>query len=333
MPGAAARIGPSGPLRAPIGGARNAAANRYRVMGTFLSRASACACIAPVVVGTAPGGASGAPRRIEVRVGQPAFWMGAYDASGSRNHVYSLDVFGDADQLRVGIDVPSRTDWYRVDVFRPTGARAIRFHKRYAFSAEGRIRRPEPGRWKVVVRSRYVTDSVFRMRAALRVARRSPTKLVLLPDLRTIPPFDFTFTAPQDGDGSDYDNDPDPIPPTVASCAPDETTDDHPLRCLRFSAGIENAGSGPLDLRFDPGDADRRMFQLIHMTEGSPTRRRAGRFEWHDSHRHFHYENIWTLRLVEVTDETAGDTAPASSSRKSGFGPADQRIADWHRFD
>ena len=277
--------------------------------------------------------ASGASRPIEVRLGHPTFWAGAYDARGSHDHVYSLKVLGDADLLRVGIDAPSRTNWYRIEVYRPTGSLALRFHKRYGFSAEGIVKRPQPGEWKLVVSSRHVTDSVFRMRAALQDSPRTLSPRSLLPDLRAIPPFDFTFTAPQDGAGSDYDNDPDPDLATPMSCARDEITDDHVVRCLRFSAGIEDAGAGPLDLRFDPSDDDMRMFQLIHDTDGSVRKRRAGRFEWHDSHKHFHYRNVWTLKLLEVTDRSKGAMSSASTGRKSGFCPADQRIADWHRFD
>lgn len=304
--------------------------------GSHLLKATARGCVGLAVVAAFIGmtHASGSSKPIEVRLGHPAFWTGVYDASGSHHHVYTLEVGEGADLLRVGIDVPTRTDWYRVEVYRPSGSLALRFRKQYAFSAEGIVKRPQPGKWKLVVSSQHVSDSVFRMRAALQESPNTPSSPhKLLPDLRAIPPFDFTFTAPQDGAGSDFDNDPNADLPTPVSCAQDEMTDDNVVNCLRFSAGIEDAGAGPLDLRFDPSDANRRVFQVIHYADGAVRKRRAGQFEWHESHKHFHYKNIWSLKLVKVTNRSKGEMSPVVAGHKSGFCPADQRIADWHRFD
>ena len=279
----------------------------------------------------APPATSATTRPVEsVRRGHPAFWLGDYDRRGSHTHVYTLAVHGHRQALRVGIDVPTRTDIYHVVVTDPSGKKRASFYKGYSYSAEERIGDPEPGRWRVEVTGRRVSKSAFRMRARLEGKRKASARRVL-PNLRAIPPFDFTFTAPQDGAGSDYDNDPNAT--TAGSCAPDEIADDGAVKCLRFSAGIENAGHGPLDLRFDPSNDKHRMWQWIHAANGSVTsKRRAGHFEWHETHRHFHYQNIWTFELLQVTDRDAGEMIAVADGRKSGFCPADQRLVDWHSF-
>jgi lysyl oxidase len=267
---------------------------------------------------------------VAVRPGRPAFWNGVYERRGSHTHVYRLEVHGRRAALRIGIDVPTRTDIYHVVVIDPSGKKQADFYKGYSFAVDERITTPEPGLWRIEVTSRRVTKSVFRMRARLEGKPRR-TRRRVLPNLRAIPPFDFTFTAPQEGSGSDYDNDPNATTP--GSCAPDEITEDGAVRCLRFSAGIENAGRGPLDLRFDPSDEKHRMRQWIHRANGAvASKRRAGHFEWHETHKHFHYKNIWTFELLEVTDKETGAMSVVADGRKSGFCPADQLIAEWRSF-
>ncbi|MGH2729335.1 MAG: hypothetical protein ACRDJI_01875, partial [Actinomycetota bacterium] len=269
-----------------------------------------------------------------LQAGEKTFWMGEYLRRGSRTYTYRLELLEAAEQLQVAIDVPSRTDEYTVQVIDPSGRRATRAWKAYGYSAEAFVRDPRPGLWRIEVRAKRVTDAVFRMRASLTDSHRAPDRTLLLaPDLRIIPPFGFTFSAPDDGAGSDYDNDPrDGYPPAPVSCAPDETLEQHGVRCIRFSAGIENAGAGPLDLRFDTTDPKKRMYQVLHYSDGSHDQRRAGGFHYHNSHGHFHYRNAWTFKLFRVTDREKGALEQVASGRKEGFCPADQRIADWWKF-
>jgi hypothetical protein len=270
-----------------------------------------------------------------LEAGESVFWNGEYTKRGNKTFTYQLPLLEPADFLRIAIDVPTRTDWYRVALFDPAGRRAAKTLKAYAYNAELVAPQPSTGTWTVEVKADYVSQSVFRMRAQLADDDGTPDAQdeALLPDLRAIPAFDVTFSAPDNGGGSDYDNDPDDAyPPGPVSCALDETLEDRVLSCLRFSAGIENAGVGPLDLRFEVNDPQQRMYQVIHRSDGTKQKRRAGRFEYHHAHTHFHYTNIWTFTLLKVTDLDKGKMQSAARARKSGFCPADQRIADWHAF-
>ncbi len=267
-------------------------------------------------------------------VGDVLFWNGEYLGEGSRSYGYKVRILDGAVRLRIAIDVPTRTDEYRVELFSPSGERVARFFKGYEFSHEVIASQVEAGEWTIRVHALDVTDSAFRMRARLESQSPGHKVGVLAPDLRMIPPYDFTFSAPDDGAGSDYDNYPDDQGPIEGahSCAQDEVLEANAMRCLRFSAGIENAGDGPLDLRFVGADPDTRINQILHHSDGRRKSRPAGRFEYHETHEHFHYKGAWTFELFLVTNEDRGEIQAVGRGHKGGFCPADQKIADWRRF-
>lgn len=282
----------------------------------------------------AGGGGETAERVASLTVGDAVFWDGEYTKRGRATYSYEVWIEEAGGTLRVAIDVPTRTDWYRVTIVDPEGRRRAKVWKRYAFSAEARIPDPGIGSWGIEVTADDVSESAFRMRAKLTaLPAKQRNSSPNLPDLRVVPPYEFTFSAPDDGAGSDYDNDSsDEWPPRAISCAADETLEEGAVRCLRFSAGLENAGLGPLDLRFDTMDEERRVFQIIHYDDGRVKRRTAGRFAYHTTHNHFHYENAWTFTLLAVLDRDAGRMKRLGSSRKGGFCPVDQKLARWRRF-
>lgn len=266
--------------------------------------------------------------------GKAVYWRGQHLQQGSATYLYRLRLLEDAHLLRVGIDVPSRTDRYRVEVLGPGGRRAGSVIKDYAYNAEVYVRRPQAGPWRIEVTALEVTDSSFRMRAKLFGPKRNaPRHRMLPPDLRIIPPFDFTFSPPDDPYGDDRNNDPAPPPPPgTPSCTEDERAEEGAQRCLRFSMGIENAGAGPLDLRFDTRDPGRVMYQVVHRARGKGVQRAAGQFEYHPTHNHFHYAGIWAFSLFRVTNPQTGEMAAVGGGKKAGFCPRDQNIADWRSF-
>lgn len=265
--------------------------------------------------------------------GEAVYWRGSHLQQGSATYRYRLRLLEDANLLRVGIDVSSRTDRYHVEVLAPGRRHAGSVIKDYAYNAEVYIRRPEAGLWRIEVTALDVTDSRFRMRARLFGPTGKPGRRMLPPDLRIIPPFDFTFSPPDDPYGNDRSNDPAPPPPPgTPSCTEDERTEEGAQRCLRFSMGIENAGAGPLDLRFDTRDPGRVMYQVVHRTRGKRVQRAAGQFEYHPTHDHFHYAGIWAFSLFRVTNPETGDMVAVGGGRKAGFCPRDQGFAEWRSF-
>lgn len=263
-----------------------------------------------------------------LKLNMPVFFEPEGAVAAGEISTWELDVQERGRLLWIAIDTPSRVAEYRLDLVAPDGSKR-RFFKRYAYSAETRVRRPAAGRWRLKVKSVGGSSSRFRLRAFLS-ADDMRVPLAGRPDLRLIPPFGFTFSRPDDGGASDYENDPEA--PSPLSCANDEVQEQGAMRCLRFSAGIENSGSGPLELWFKTKDPQRRMFQLIRSPDGSVRKRQAGRFEFHETHNHFHYEGIWGFSLLKVQDSASGRMEAVSKVRKGGFCPANQRIARWHSF-
>lgn len=267
--------------------------------------------------------------------GDRIFWDGARIASNGDRWSYRFDLTEPGVLLRVAVDVPDRTDLVRLELTAPNGNRFGPAYTRYAFNAEVFVDDPVPGRWSVEVRSEDAQDAAFRLRAGLFDDPRVRARGVRLPNLRLIPPYEFTFAAPVPGPGpligGDYENQPLEIGgQRPASCTPDETAEDRAIRCLRFTAGIENEGDGPLDLEFDLADPEQRMIQRVHRSDGSSKERVAGKFEVHPMHAHYHYADIWTFRLFK---ESGSQVEPFSKGRKSGFCPADQKFAEWRRFN
>lgn len=197
-------------------------------------------------------------------------------------------------------------------------------------SGEAYVLNPKPGTWTLVMSSQY--DEV-RMRAKLELAPAGPPRkaAALLPNLRLVPPHEFTLSGQVSG-GRYLDVGGAGGAP---SCSADDTAEQQGIRCLRFSLGPANVGAGPLQLLFPaneglltPGQAT----QLITWSDGHVTRRAAGEFEYHKTHAHYHHSGFGKLELLRVDDPVRGHMTPAGGGPKQGFCTGDVKIADWSVF-
>lgn len=210
------------------------------------------------------------------------------------------------------------------------------------------IQNPAPGVWTLRVVPFLVEDWGFRLRVKLE-KEAQPTMNLEPPDLEAYPPYEFGFVAPANPNaGTAVDKQNPPGPPGI-SCTEDEQAEaleegrQPPTRCLRFSAAMYNVGKGPLDLLLLGestlgGDA----VQRIHRGDGEVGEERpAGQWTFHESHRHPHYAGFAGFELYRILDTSGPKMDPVGTNRldasvsgnKSGWNPADQRFADWHRFD
>ncbi|MBW3657443.1 MAG: hypothetical protein KY457_02320 [Actinobacteria bacterium] len=204
----------------------------------------------------------------------------------------------------------------------------------------------------------------FRLRAQLNDGKLDSPQGELLPNLRIVPPFEIGFAAPT------YTFAPSPsVPPGTAHGCMAEEHEEHtfdqlvgaltedaepegpPVHCLRFSAGIENAGDGPLVMSAplwpdDPAHSgwwdaqqdnfDFPAFQRVLVQEGKQTSYRdgklgsAGIMRFHPFHGHHHYENAYGYTLYELRGD---ELVPVAPSRKRGFNPGDEKLADWESFE
>lgn len=270
---------------------------------------------------------------------------------------YEIDVTENADRLRVWMDVNDRSECVWFELWAPGtygDPNATRTQLGEVscndylpifpmlWDLEANIANPEPGTWIVRVVPFQVENWGFRMRATLENASQSGAN-GLLPDLKTLPAYDFGFEAPiSPGAGAVSDN---TNPPgRVLSCTPDEIeeankeTGEAPLRCLRFSAGIYNVGQGLLDLRLRE---EGRVVQMIRNGAGAVTEEHeAGGWEPGGTHLHNHLKGFADFELFKIVNiPTHPDPNEdeylehAGSGHKLGWHDADQRLYDWYRFD
>ncbi|MGH2747692.1 MAG: lysyl oxidase family protein [Actinomycetota bacterium] len=235
--------------------------------------------------------------------------------------VYRLDVAQKARRLRVAIDTPDCDDVYQVSLYDPQGAR--RAAAQACYSTELFERSPAVGTWTIrVVPSDVGEDSIFRMRAKLEGKKTEPKRpRRLAPNIRVEPPFDFTFEY---GGGI-----------TSSSCAEDEIIENGANRCLRFAVGPQNTGRGPLEVSFSPlRDASREptMYQRLHYSDGRVVTREAGSYEYHKTHRHYHFTGFAKMELFKVIDRKSGEMVRAGGGHKAGFCLLDFKISQWRRF-
>ncbi|MGH2758085.1 MAG: hypothetical protein ACRDKJ_00815 [Actinomycetota bacterium] len=287
-----------------------------------------------------------------LRSGRSVFWNGAYVAraevadaqmcgSAGPCFDYRLGLVGTASRLRVAIDTPSREDTFKFVLLDPDGSEVASATNDNQFNAEAFVDRPRAGVWTVRVLPTHVTEASFRMRARLEGAETSErrARVALLPNLRSIPPYELGFIAPANPFNGVYP--PDTVNPPLDvfgvhpfSCAIDEMAEDEVERCLRLTAGPMNAGAGPFEMRFRHIDdvlagAPPTIFQAVHYTDGRVRIRKGGTYSFHRTHAHYHYDDILTYELFRVSgDRLVG----AGKGNKSGFCPADQLFADWHSF-
>ena len=299
-----------------------------------------------------------------LRSDQSVFWNGAFVDSGNVEDpalcdkptpcpTYPLVLAEPGARLRVAIDTPSREDGFAVDVIDPKGVTRATTSNANQFNAEAFVEKPQAGTWKVRVRPVGATRAAFRMRAMLERAVVKPSGTgPLLPNLRAVPPYEFTFTAPANPLNGLYPPDTANPPLDVAGVHPVSCTADEAapvaaggagaVRCLRLTSGPINVGAGPFDMRFtfvadaadgdlDPAYLRGPIFQAVHHADGKVVKRPAGAYIFHTTHAHFHDENILTYELFRA-DPATGSLKAAGKGVKSGFCPADQLFGEWERF-
>jgi len=289
----------------------------------------------------------------------------AFCGMAERCPTYTLPLAEGGVRLRVGIDTPERTDTFVVDVIDPSGAVAGSDSTSNQFNSEVLIEAPMAGDWTVRVRPDNVSQASFRLRAKLETVK--PEDLVtqgerhaLLPNLRTVPPYEFTFVAPANPLNGLYPPDTVNPPLEVAGIAPLSCTADEmapvelggggAVRCLRFTSGPINLGPGLYDMRFsllddaiagtaylNPQEALSRTvvgpkLQAVHYSDGSVEFVPAGTYSFHPIHFHFHDDYVLSFELYAVTDPEHGGLQRAGVGSKSGFCPADQLFGDWTAF-
>ena len=104
---------------------------------------------------------------------------------------------------------------------------------------------------------------------------------------------------------------------------------DSDTRLLSMSVVMANIGDGPMEIWGEKTfpDGTQRVFQRIYDDQGGFTRRRAGRFVFHDSHHHLHFDEFAAYNLVNVTpDGGVGDIVAGGS--KVSFCLRDSTIHD-----
>ncbi len=258
----------------------------------------------------------------------PLFWTQS-DPDVDGPFLYEFSVAEEAVAMVVTLDTARRTDRLIVNITGPDGE-VGEFAKTYAYDGRSYIEGPAVGDWTLEVTPEEGSRA-FGLHAGL---LSDEPENQSFPNLRAVAPFAPTFNGPVDIHGLDYDNEPELGAPVISeSCTEDEIEELDAERCLRFSAGLENAGAGPLLLSFDTRDPSREMIQEIARTDRKPLRESAGKFEYHPTHNHFHYRNIWKFELLEVLDDSTGEMEPAGGGGKSGFCPADQLLADRGTFE
>jgi hypothetical protein len=301
--------------------------------------------------------------------GQSDFWDGPTIASGNVQdpslcgtaagpcETYTLKLTQPGARLRVALDTPMRTNTFHVDVLDPGGAVAGSAANSNQFDAEAFIKDPKPGTWTVRVMPQGVSDASFRMRAKLeKTLPALPTgHVALLPDLKAVPPYEFTFIAPANPANGLYPPDTVNPPLDVAgehplSCTVDEMAPaDSPIyggaatKCLRFTSGPINIGRGPFEMHFSfvadnlsgamPSPiAKGPMYQAVHYGDGTTSLRRSGTYSFHFTHAHFHDDHILDYQLFKVDPAHPKRLIKAGVGTKSGFCPANQLMGEWRSF-
>lgn len=281
----------------------------------------AAAVVAPCVL-LAPTQAAARPDAV-VRPGKAAFWT-----SGARRD-FTIDVKPGGSRLRVAYTHPDFRHSVYADLYDPAGKRVAGLGG--WMSSETFISNPRPGRWTL----RVIADQGYnqiKMRAKLETAARAPRKAApLLPNLRLVPPYEFTFSGMVSGGRGIYAAGGNP----ATSCTADDIAEHQAVKCLRFSLGPANVGDGPLQLVF-PGNqglvTPGKATQILTWSDGRVTTREAGEFEYHKTHAHYHHSGFGSLELLKVTDPARGTTTVAGAGPKQGFCTADIVIADWTQF-
>ncbi len=306
-----------------------------------------------------------------------AFWSGGTiatarvpsaefcDSLGPCPH-YALNLAPGGRRLRVGLDTPVRSNTFAIELIDPNGNLVASETNSNQFNSEAFVLDPVPGVWTVRIRPEDVADASYRLRAKLEATLpedlpASQGRVPQLPNLRTVPPYEFTFVAPANPLNGVYPPDTVNPPLTVLGVSPASCTADEmaPLElgggaarhCLRFTSGPMNTGVGIYDMRFrllddfmagqaqlQPQEALSRvvvgpMDQIVYYSDGSTETVQAGTYSFHPVHAHFHDDYVLSFELYRVEDPESGHLVRAGEGTKSGFCPADQLFADWRSFN
>jgi hypothetical protein len=264
----------------------------------------------------APPAASAATATL--RPGQAAFW------NGSGTATYAITVAKGGWRLRVAWDQGNFREGVVANLYDPDG-KSVAALTGYD-SGEAYVRDPRPGTWTVEVQG----PARYRMRAKLETRPVTPRKAVpLLPNLRLVPPHEFTFVGPVSAGSVSFGISP------ATTCSGYEMVEEGGRNCLRFSLGPANVGAGPLQLVF-PGNqglvTPGKATQLVTWSDGHVTQRPAGEFLYHKTHLHYHHSGFGSLELLEVTDTRRGTMTKVGTGPKQGFCTGDIKIAEWEVF-
>lgn len=94
-----------------------------------------------------------------------------------------------------------------------------------------------------------------------------------------------------------------PFPPFDLSLVPDLSTGG---KQLRFSTRSWNKGTGPLELvAGETGPEGQHVYQRVYASDGSHQDYFVGRFEWHPTHNHFHFQD-YAIYYLEPIDAPGG---------------------------
>ncbi|MGH2739701.1 MAG: lysyl oxidase family protein [Actinomycetota bacterium] len=296
-----------------------------------------------VTVGVHANAGASDPTFATLGVDDEVFWEGPY-VRRARNSFgaeracregpcweYRIELSGQGSRFRVAIDYPPGNDTFALFLRGPNGKRRSPEVSGF-FSHEIFVERPKPGPWTVEVVPRNATKTAFRARAKLEGrAPRPHSRRLLAPNLRVEPPFGFTFETPAiiiPGGTVSI--------PSDRSCGLDESAEQGAQECLRFWVGPQNAGRGPLELRFAPATeaaaGEAPMYQILHYSDGTTRERRSGSYEFHKTHGHYHFRGFAAFELFRVTDPRAGRLEGAGSGNKSGFCFGDVLMNSWEEF-
>ena len=264
---------------------------------------------------------------LRVRLGGSVFWDQDWPEAetdlpaceGRACVDFELVVAPGGKRLRVAMDTDGNS-WPQIEVVSATGRRVAAGDGIY--SAEVYVADPAPGRYFVRVRGGNGAAR-FRARLERTVPRPARDGRPLLPNLRLVPPYEFTMEA-EAAAGRD-----------LLGCNAYEKAEYGARRCLRFSLGPANVGDGPFMLRFPAMSglvAAEPVYQLIAHSDGRVTERRAGSALYHKTHAHHHHNGFGSLELFKVTDPRRGRMVLAGTGPKQGFCMLDFLIADWRSF-
>ena len=267
---------------------------------------------------------SGSPDLVgRLEANDAVFWSEPDAVNGSEPLVWRIEVLEPGLLLRVALDHSDMGGWS----LKTDGPGGVSRVSGGPYSAEVFIPEADRGVYTITAQPSSAQDAFIRMRAKLGAPTVPPGKKALLPNLRISPPYDITLTgapwylylAPGYG----------------PSCFPEETAQSQVLRCLRFSFGPENAGAGPLELIYAaPANEGGQnvMYQQITYGDGHTVKRKAGTYEYHAAHAHYHHPLIAGQQLFKVANRRTGAMTEAGVAKKTGFCMGDYALVDWKRF-